>query len=130
MDLTNLQKLTVGDIAAYEDWRREERKKELIALTRELYGTAIPPDALRQIEMELKKIPSILEDGGFDMRAAQYLFWLSLKKRDKDLTLAQVGDSLTTDKLEQYAEMLFPSGLNEKKNSERNRAKHQRAIRT
>ena len=117
LDAEKLSKLTVGDIADYERWRREERRKELIANIKELYGDNIPAEAFKMIEVELTKIPSLwAEDGsGFDVTAAQYLFWLSFKKKDKDITLKQVGDNLEVERLEEYAEMLFPADFNVKK---------------
>ena len=110
-----LAKLTVGDIAEYESWRRDKRKAELIAITKELYGDNIPADSLQQIQTELKRIPSILDDNGFDITAAQFLFWKSLQKKDKDITYEQVGQYLETDKLEEYSAMLFPPDLVKKK---------------
>ena len=124
LDVSKLAKLTVGDIADYERWRREERKKELIAITKELYGEKIPADSLTQIEQELRRIPSIMDDNGFDITAAQYLFWRSLQKSDKDVTLEQVGNWLESDKLEEYSALLFPANLPEqqKKTTKRKRS--------
>ena len=115
LDATKLGKLTVGDIADYEEWRRDKRKTELIAITKDLYGDKIPVDALTRIEQELRKIPSILSDDGFDITAAQYLFWKSLSKNDPDITMQQVGNYLETSKLEEYSNMLFPPNLAVKK---------------
>ena len=65
IDESKIGKLTVGDIADYEQWRRERRKEELIGIVKELYGDNIPGDALTQIEQSLRKIPSITDDDGF-----------------------------------------------------------------
>jgi hypothetical protein len=115
LDFTKMSKLTVGDIADYEEWRRESRRKELITMTKELYGENIPPDALTQIQRELSKIPSIMTDDGFDITAARYLFWKSLSKTDKIITLNDVGEHLETDKLDQYTALLFPADIQLKK---------------
>lgn len=111
IDFKKLGKLTVGDIANYEEWRRETRKKELIEITKELYGNKVPADCLAQINAELKRIPSIMdEDGrGFDITAAQYLFWKSIQKNEPTVTFEQVGNWLEAEKLEEYSEMLFPT---------------------
>lgn len=108
IDSSKLSKLTVGDLASYERWRREERKKELIETTKELYGDNVPDNAVSTIEAELKKIPNLMDADGFDLNAAQYLFWVSMKKADPDITMAQVGNLLESDKLEEYSNVLFP----------------------
>ena len=115
IELDRLSKLTVGDIANYESWRRDKRKEELVALTKELYGDNIPADSLQQIQRELKTIPSILDDDGFDITAAQFLFWKSLSKKDKDITFDQVGQYLEADQLAKYSAMLFPPDVVKKK---------------
>ena len=108
IDESRLSKLTVGDIADYEEWRRERRKAELISITKELYGDNIPKDSLNQIEQELRKIPNLIDGDGFDLVASQYLFWVSMKKKDPDVTMKQVGAMLVADELERYSAMLFP----------------------
>ena len=117
LDPKKLSKLTVGDIANYERWRREQRRIDLIANVKDLYGDNVPADAFVMVEKELSKIPSLMaEDGsGFDITAAQYLFWLSFKKSDPDITMEQVGNHLEVEKLEEYSETLFPATLNVKK---------------
>lgn len=123
LDPNKLSKLTVGDIAKYEQWRREQRRKELILNIKDIHGDNIPAEAFKMVEAELSKIPSLMdEDGsGFDITAAQYLFWLSFRKSDKDITLDQVGDNLEVDKLDKYSAMLFPATLDIKKKPPRNR---------
>ena len=115
LDFTKMSKLTVGDIADYEEWRREERRKELIQMTKELYGDKIPADALTRIQSELSKIPSVMSDDGFDLTAARYLFWKALSKTDKTITIGDVGEHLETDRLEEYTAMLFPADITIKK---------------
>ncbi len=110
LQVGKLSKLTVGDVAAYERWRRDERKKKLRQITKDLHGDNIPPDALEQIERQLKMIPKLEDNEGFDVTAAQYLFWRSLSKKDPDITLEQVGEMLDAndEKLAMLSELLFP----------------------
>ncbi len=108
LDLKKIKKLTVGDIAAYERHVKEEKKRELIALTKELYGDKIPDDAVVKIERELRSIPSIFETGDVDAEAVQYLLWLSYKKADPDITLQQIGDNMDAENLQAYIEQLLP----------------------
>lgn len=108
LDLKKIKKLTVGDIAAYERHVKEEKKRELIALTKDLYGDKIPDDAVIKIEREIKAIPSIFETGEVDAEAVQYLLWLSYKKADADITLQQVGDNMDAENLHGYIEQLLP----------------------
>lgn len=125
MDLTKAAKLTVGDIADYEAWRRERRKCELVEITKELYPDNVPKDALVQIEDELRKIPSLMDDAenAFDLVAAQYLFWKALSKNDPDITMKQVGDFLEVEKIEKYSAALFPVGLTDSKKKKRKKSK-------
>ena len=111
-----LSKLTVGDIAEYEEWRRDQQKKELIATVKELYGDKIPDTAFAMVEKELNKIPSLMDDDAFDLKAAQYLFWKSLSKKDPDITMKQVGGMLdmNEDSLATMSELLFPPGIQKK----------------
>ena len=108
IEVNKLSKLTVGDIAAYERHVKEERKKELIALTKELYGDNIPVDAVEKIERQLKEIPSIFDTGDVDAEAVQYLMYLAAKKTDPDITLKQIGDSMDVSLLETYVEQMMP----------------------
>ena len=128
IDSSKIGKLTVGDIADYEQWRRERRKKELIGIVKELYGDNIPDSAMSQIEQGLRQIPSITDDDGFDLTAAQFLFWKAMSKKDPDLTMAQVSKMLDVDEIEQYSELLFPANLPQKKRR-RNPVKKKKASR-
>lgn len=107
----SLPALTVGDIADYEDWRKITRRKELIGITKELYGDKIPVDAVASIESEMKKIPSLMDGDGFDITAAQFLIWKSIQKIHPQATMKEVGDALDVSMLDQYAGKLFPETL-------------------
>jgi len=128
IDESKIGKLTVGDIADYEQWRRERRKEELIGIVKELYGDNIPGDALTQIEQSLRKIPSITDDDGFDLTAARFLFWRSMSKNDPDLTIDQVSKMLDISEMEHYSKLLFPANLAQKKRR-RQPAKKKKATR-
>ena len=110
-----LSKLTVGDIADYERWRKDERKKELIELTREVYSDNIPVDVLPQIEQQLKQLPGLDNIDDISMKDACYLIWLSGKKTDPDLTLEQAGKQIDIDKLGDMMGKLFATSTTLKK---------------
>ena len=107
--LEKLSKLTVGDVADYERWRKEERKRELIELAQEMYKENIPVEILPQIEQQLKQLPGIDNLDDITVKDACYLIWLSGKKSDNDLTLEQVGNTVDLDSLGKYMDKLFPA---------------------
>lgn len=109
--LDNLKKLDVGDIAAYETWKREKKRKELILSFRELYGDNLPSDAVMQIDRELGAIKGIFASGDVEINieAVQYLLWRSVRKDSPDMTIEQVGEQMTTDNMGKYIEQIMPS---------------------
>lgn len=115
IDVKKFGKLGVGDIAKYEQWQKDTRKRELIATMKELHGENIPVDSFDKIEKELRNMPSLLHDGDLDAMGIQYLLWLSLKKNDPDITLEQVGDEFDIEKSQEYIEHIFPPTMPEKK---------------
>jgi hypothetical protein len=108
--LNDLKKLDVGDIAAYERSVKENRRKELIALTKELHGENIPSDAVMEIDRELKKIPSIFSEDGADIdaEAVQFLVWRSMLKTDPDATLEQAGKMFNVSNMQDYVSKILP----------------------
>jgi len=108
--LNDLKKLDVGDISAYERHVKDTRRKELIALTKELHGDNIPEGAVLKIDGELKKIPSIFsEDGaGIDADAVQFLVWRSMLKTDSGATLEQAGEVFNVDNMQAYVDKILP----------------------
>ena len=109
--LENMKKLDVGDITAYERRMKEQRKAELIATFKELYGDNIPDDAVLKIDRELKKIPSIFSDGEMeiDADAVQFLLWRSVMKSDPDATFESVGAEMDVEKLASYVDNILPA---------------------
>lgn len=121
MDLSKAGKLCVGDIAKYEQWKKDETKKELIATMRAIYPDGLPDDAFSQIENQLKSLPSLMDDGDLDLAGIQYLLWMAVKKNDPDVTFDQVGESLNLENADKYIEQLFPPSVAEKKRKKRGR---------
>jgi hypothetical protein len=117
MDLTadKFGKLSVGDIAKYERWTKEQKKKELIGTMKELYGDNLPDDAFTQIENQLNAMTSLMDDGDVDLEGIQYLLWLSMLKKDKDATFEQVGEWFNIDKAEEYMAFMLPPSIEQKK---------------
>ena len=110
--LDNLKQITVADIAAYDTWAREERRKELIASFRGLYGDKVPENAAMQIDRELGAIKSMFADSGdvsIDPATIQFLLWRSVIKTDPKATLEQVGDAMTISKLQEYTDQIMPT---------------------
>jgi len=111
--LENLKKSDVGDIAAYETWMREKKRVELVASFRELYGDKMPSDAVMQINRELGAIKSLFSDGNgdvsIDAESVQFLLWRSVIKSSPEVTLEQVGEQMTFDKLGDYIEQIMPA---------------------
>lgn len=115
-----LKKLDVGDITAYERRMKEQRRAELIATFKDLYGDNMPSDAVMQIDRELKNIPSIFSEKEvvIDADAIQFLLWRSLLKSDSDATFESAGELINTDDftIEDFNEILpVPDKLPAKK---------------
>jgi hypothetical protein len=106
----NLKKLDVGDIAAYERRIKEQRKSELIDTFKQLHGDNMPPDAVLQIDRELKKIPSIFSAEGseIDADAVQFLLWRSVIKTSPDTTIEEVGANMNTETMMEYINKILP----------------------
>lgn len=109
--LEGLKKLDVGDITAYERHVKEQKRAELIATTKELYGENIPADAVLTIDRELKKIPSIFSENEavIDAEAVQFLLWRSVLKSDPEATLESVGKEMNTDNMMDYINEILPT---------------------
>jgi hypothetical protein len=108
IEVSKLRKLGVGDIVEFQRYKKEERKKELIATIKDLYGDNIPADMLGYVEQQLKLVPK-LEDGvSLTFEEMQYMVWMSLRKSDPDATLKQVGEQLETDNLDKYISAILP----------------------
>jgi hypothetical protein len=106
-----LKKLDVGDITAYERRMKEQRKTELIATFKELYGDNLPSDAVLQIDRELKKIPSIFseESADIDADAVQFLLWRSVLKSNDAATFDEVGKMMDVDNMAKYINEILPA---------------------
>ena len=116
LEASKFGKLTVGDIAKYERWKKNELKKELILTMLEIYGDKLSDNAFSQIEDQLKSTPSLLDgDGDLDVSSVQYLLWLSMQQKDKDATFEQVGSWFNLEHVKEYISFLFPPALAEKK---------------
>ena len=107
----NLKQLNVGDLAAYETQAREQKRKELIATFKDLYGDKLPDDAVFKINRELKSVKGIFSDDEVEIDATvvQFLLWRSVRKSQPDITLEQVGEEMDMDKLGEYVESIMPS---------------------
>ena len=108
--LDRLKKLDVGDITVYERHVKEQKRAELIATTKELYGDNIPEGAVLQIERELAQIPSIFSEGEavIDAGAVQFLLWRSMLKSDPDATFESAGELLSTDNVDELINEILP----------------------
>jgi hypothetical protein len=110
----NLAPTGVGDMAAYETMKREQKRKELISSFRELYGDNMPADAVLHVDRKLTECKSIFGDGDdkveVDAEVVQFLLWRSVKKNNPDVTLEQVGQNMDIASLGKYIEQLMPSG--------------------
>lgn len=109
--LDRLKKLDVGDITVYERWIKDQRRAELIATTKELYGDNIPEGAVLQIDRELKKITGILESGKVEitLEMAQFLVWRSMLKSDPEATFESAGELLSTDNVHELINEILPT---------------------
>jgi len=102
--------LNVGDIVAFDLYRKEQKKKSLIATTKELYGENIPDDAVLKIERELQKVPGVMSENGskVDLEEVQFLVWRSMLKDDPEITFEQAGEDLTSSNMQEYVSKILP----------------------
>ena len=87
-------KLTVGDINAFDRYRKDERRKELISITRELYGDNIPDGEVPRIEREIQKTQGLETKPSMSLDEIIFLLWRSMLKSDPDISLKEAGDQL------------------------------------
>ena len=105
----SLDRLNVGDIAALETEMRDRRRRELISTFKELYGDNMPSDAVFLIDRELGKLQSLLDGDEVDIATVQFLLWRSIRKKQPEITLEEVGESMDIGKLEEYVDQLMPA---------------------
>jgi len=105
-----LEMLNIGDIVAFDLFRKEQKKKSMIATTKDLYGDNIPDDAVTKIERELQKVPGIMAEGGaeVDLEEVQFLVWRSMLKQNPDITFDEAGEGLTTENMAEMVAKILP----------------------
>lgn len=111
LDVTKLQKLTVGDLNAFQRWRKERRKADIIETIKMTWGDAVPVEVLPEIERQLKMLPRLDQlqgDSSLDLECINYLVWLAGVKADPDLTLAQVERDLDGESFGDLLGAIFP----------------------
>lgn len=111
LDKSKMKKLDVGDIVAFDLYRKEQKKKSLIETTRMLYGDDIPPSAVVDIERQLGQVPGLMSEDGadVDIEEIQFLLWRSALKSSPDITLEDIGGELTTDNMAEMIGSVLPS---------------------
>ena len=88
------KKLTVGDINAFDRYRKDERRQELISITRELYGDSIPEGEVPRIEREIQKTQGLEAKPSMTLDEIIFLLWRSMLKSDPDISLKEAGEHL------------------------------------
>jgi hypothetical protein len=105
-----LKKLTVGDINAFDRYRKDERKIQLIAITCELYKDGnIPEGEVSRIEREIQKTQNITDNPDITMAEIQFLIWRSMLKSNPDISLEEVGDDLSMENMTKMLDEILPT---------------------
>jgi hypothetical protein len=108
--LGKLKKLTVGDINAFDRYRKDMRKKELIAITREVYaGRDIPDGEISRIEREIQTTQNINDNPEVTLDEIQFLIYRSLLKSNPDISLEDVGQELSMEKMTGMLDKILPT---------------------
>jgi len=119
MEIKDLQKLDVGDIAAYEKHKRDERCAELIEITQKLYRDNIPEGEALRIQKELQKVPDVGDDDELSVEDATFYVWRSMLKADSSATIEQAGEMLNAENMQEFVNHISPK----KKTLPENKAK-------
>jgi len=104
-------RLTIGDIAEFEDYLRKKTRSELIAVTKELYGDKIPADSVREIEKQAVKASSFIGMENVSINILTHLIWRSLKKVYPEVTLDDVMSAVDIKMATDWAGRMFPDQL-------------------
>lgn len=114
--------LDIGLLADFEDWRKRQKKNELIDLYRELY-TEMPDDVGDKIEAQLAKVKPVMamDDNDFTLNDICYLAYLVRRKEDPYITFEQVTQSITRENMKDEMEKLFGKAAPAKKKIKRPR---------
>lgn len=138
LDPKKLSKLTVGDLSNFDRWRRDNQRKELVKIAKELYGDNIPENAYLSIRKELDSIKPLVGDEGevdeslLTLDTAQFLLWRALLHKDPQITFEEAGNQLVIDEdnLEECFDLLFPATMpaqkKTKKRSKRKKVKRKK----
>jgi hypothetical protein len=108
--LGKLKKLTVGDISAFDRYRKDERKTQLIAITCEIYKDGnIPEGEVSRIEREIQKTQGIESNPNVTIDEIQFLIWRSMLKTNPDTSLEDVGNDLSMDNMTKRLDEIMPT---------------------
>ena len=102
-------KLTVGDINAFDRYRKDERRSELISITRELYKDGdIPDGEVSRIEREIQNTQGLDQGPNPSMGEVIFLIWRSLLKSNPDISLEEVGNDLDIEQMNEVIDGILP----------------------
>lgn len=104
--------MNIGILADFEDWRKQQRRSDLIKMYREMYET-LPDNAGELIEKEVSKLKSVLAmgDDDYTLKDICYLAWRSKQKDNPELTLEGVAESITMENMADEMKSLFPQDV-------------------
>ena len=111
--MRKLTKLTLGDWADLEAFKKEERrkdvaeyKKKMLETAKELYPDGVPDSVFDKIVA--KPPEENLDDGLDDASTMNFLLWCSLKKYNPGMTIEEAGALITFDNLAEITEVIIP----------------------
>lgn len=99
--------LTLGDFADFEFYVKEQRKDDILATAKKVYGDDIPPEIVDKMitpptEKEIEAMQGSIE-------GVAYLLYLALKKFDASLTRANVKEIVTLDDIDMLTKAIVPA---------------------
>jgi hypothetical protein len=103
------KKLTVGDMNAFDRYRKEEVRKNEIFIARELYGDNIPDGQIDKINAKINVVKGLSDAGKVTPEEMQFLIYRSMLKSNPDITLKEAGDLIEFDKLDEIINEILPS---------------------
>ena len=104
-----LKPLTVGDINAFNRWRKDQYKKEIISITREVHGDNIPDGEVDRINALIQKVKGMDENPKVTPEEIQFLVYRSLLKTYPDMTYESAGDEIPLEDAENMLDGVLPT---------------------